>query len=137
MFAGNFFDKCFLNIMSESERYYCQFSDCSNSYTSYNNLLHHYRVKPTHKPENLERRKRLSAKDVASGVLPSEIPSQTRSARLKELIKLFNDQEILEYAFPRVAQLIQPWQLILFASRKDDNAFDTRNILRLLNETIE
>ena len=45
----------------------------------------------------------MSAKDVASGVLPSEIPSQTRSARLKELIKLFNDQEILEYAFPRVA----------------------------------
>ena len=92
--------------MSESAKCFCQFTGCSRSYTTYDNLLHHYN--PTHKPDNLERKKRQTAKDVASAVLSSQLPTQTRSARLKECIQAFSDPEIIEHALPRVAQLIKP-----------------------------
>jgi hypothetical protein len=75
-------------MKSSSSSFRCENSECNREYNSYNNLLRHYRVnKDLCKPENIENKKKLSAKELVGDVLLQEnISEVTRSARVKAFI---------------------------------------------------
>ena len=72
---------------SSSSSFRCENSEYNREYNSYNNLLWHYRVNKECKPENIENKKKLSAKELVGDVLPQEnISEVTHSARVKAFI---------------------------------------------------
>ena len=117
---------------SSSSSFRCENSECNREYNSYNNLLRHYRVNKECKPENIENKKKLSAKELVGDVLPQEnISEVTRSARVKAFIGCLSKKEIKEHFLQPVVEQTSPWEFMLAkASSSSSGSVDTTRLVR-------
>ena len=117
---------------SSSSSFRCENSECNREYNTYNNLLRHYRVNKECKPENIENKKKLSAKELVGDVLPQEnISEVTRSARVKAFIGCLSKREIKEHFLQPVVEQTSPWEFMLAkASSSSSGSVDTTRLVR-------
>lgn len=68
---------------------------------------------PAHKPDSLAVRKRISAKQCATNFLEDKTNPYSRKKRVRELINLLNEEELLEFALPRIVNIVSPVNFLL------------------------
>ena len=95
-------------------RLHCPFENCHKSYNSQKHLNEHFRLHPSHKPHTLpSTRVRVTAKECAEKFLDDETNPYTRKLRVKELFKLLTDDELKQFALPRIANIVTPVDFLL------------------------
>ena len=117
--------------MTSQSNFCCENLECDKEYGSYNNLLRHYRANRQHKPDNLENKKKPSAKElVCDTLLPSNIGEVTRSARIKAFLSSLSVEEIKEHILPLAAENFSPWELLLFSATTSNGCVNTAKLSR-------
>ena len=95
------------NSESIPVRLHCPFVNCEKFYKSRKHLNKHFRWHPSHKPDSLpSTRVRVSAKECAEKFLDEEANPYTRKLRVKELFQLLTDDELKQFALPRIANIV-------------------------------
>ena len=117
--------------MTSQSNFRCENLECDKEYGSYNNLLRHYRANRQHKPDNLQNKKKSSAKElVCDELLPSNISEGTRSARIKAFLSCLSAEELKEHFLPLVADHFSPWELLLFNATASNGCVNTAKLSR-------
>ncbi len=107
---------------------------CDKEYSSYNNLLRHYRVNREHKPDNLETKKKPSDMELVSDVLlPNNISEGTCSARIKAFLSCLSVEEVKEHFLPLATDHSSPWELLLSNATMSNGSVNTAKLLREFN----
>ena len=89
-------------------RLHCPSPNCEKIYKTKKSLNEHFRLYPTHKPESLKNsHKRISTKEISVTFLNGEQP-YSRRQRVRELMSHLTDEEISEFALPRVTKVVPP-----------------------------
>ena len=94
-------------------RLHCPFENCEKFYRNQKSLNEHFRLYPAHKPDSLAVRKRISAKQCATKFLEDKTNPYSRKKRVRELINLLNEEELLEFALPRIVNIVSPVNFLL------------------------
>ena len=95
-------------------RLHCPFENCQKSYNSKKHLNEHFRLHPSHKPHTLpSTRVRVTAKECAEKFLDDETNPYTRKLRVKALFQLLTDDELKQFALPRIANIVTPVDFLL------------------------
>ena len=114
------------NIQPEAFlRLHCPFQSCEKFYKNKKSLYEHFRLYPAHKPEYLLKtasHKRISTKEVGERFLNGDNP-YSRRQRVRELILQLTDQEIVEFALPRVVNVVPPVDIFLEGSSSSSDIF--------------
>ena len=93
---------------------HCPFENCHKSYNSKKLLNEHFRLHPSHKPDTLpSTHVRVTAKKCAEKFLDDETNPYTRKLRVKELFQLLTDEELKQFALPRIANIVTPVDFLL------------------------
>jgi hypothetical protein len=118
-------------MASSSTSFCCEYPECNKDYGSYNNLLRHYRANRQHKPENLENKRKPSAKELIGDVLfPKNISEVTRSARVKAFISYLRKEEVKEHFLQPVVEHTSPWEFLLAKATNTSQSVNTTKLLR-------
>ena len=102
----------------DKDTYDCNHKGCGAEYTTLRGLRTHHYYHPTHKPL-------LPVEKAANSVeyfLPSELANCHRSARLRELLKHLNNEELKEIFLPRVAKTFSLFELLEMKSVRANTA---------------
>ena len=95
-------------------RLHCPFENCHKSYNGKKHLNEHFRFHPSQKPDTLpSTRVRVTAKENAEKFLDDEANPYTRKLRVKELFQLLTDDELKQFALPRIANIVKPVDVLL------------------------
>ena len=95
-------------------RLHCPFENCHKSYNSKKHLNEHFCLHPSHKPDTLpSTRVRVTARECAEKFLDDETNPYTRKLRVKELFQLSTDDELKQFALPRIANIVTPVDFLL------------------------
>ena len=95
-------------------RLHCPFENCDKFYKNKKHLNEHFRLHPSHKPDTLATtRVRVTAKECAERFLADETNPYTRKLRVKELFLLLTDDELKQFALPRIANILTPVDFLL------------------------
>ena len=88
-------------------RLHCPFKNCHKCYNSKKHLNEHFCLHPSHKPHTLpSTRVRVTAKECAEKFLDNETNPYTRKLWVKELFQLLTDDELKQFALPRIANIV-------------------------------
>ena len=117
-------------------RFTCEFPGCSRSYASYNSLLFHFRLQEDHRPKTFSNKRKTTAKEAVDNLL-SGIAQHTRSARVKEVVNRFSDEEVELYLLPRVAASVKASKYIQKQSENGAGNIDKARVLGILDETVK
>lgn len=124
-------------MKSSSSSFRCENSECDREYNSYNNLLRHYRVNKQCKPENIENKKKLSAKEIVCDVLlPENISEGTRSARIKAFVGCLSKKEVKEHFLQPVVEQTSPWEFVLAKASSSVSGSLTVDKMRLAQDFV-
>lgn len=93
-------------------RLHCPFKNCEKFYKNKKSLNEHFRLYPAHKPESSTSHKRISAKELAENFLRDGSP-YSRRQRVRELFTCLSDEELVEFALPRIATVVPPVDVFL------------------------
>ena len=102
----------------DKDTYDCNHKGCGAEYTTLRGLRTHHYYHPTHKPL-------FPVEKAANSVeyfLPSELANCHRSARLRELLKHLNNEELKEIFLPRVAKTFSLFELLEMKSVRANTA---------------
>ena len=92
----------------------CPFENCHKCYNSKKHLNEHFCLHPSHKPHTLpSTRLRVTAKECAEKFLDDETNPYTRKLRVKELFQLLTDDELKQFALPRIANIVTSVDFLL------------------------
>lgn len=102
----------------DKDTYDCNHKGCGAEYTTLRGLRTHHYYHPTHKPL-------FPVEKAANSVeyfLPSELANCHRSARLRELLRHLNNEELKEIFLPRVAKTFSLFELLEMKSVRANTA---------------
>ena len=114
-------------------RLHCPFVNCEKFYKSRKHLNEHFRWHPSHKPDTLpSTRVRVTAKECAEKFLDDEANPYTRKLRVKELFQLLTDDELKQFALPRIANIVTLAEFLLQGTSNKDQV--RQKLVELRNE---
>ena len=89
---------------SKHRLFVCEYQGCKKTFVQNNDYLQHLSQFPDHRMKVLKFHDYSSAFDVCSSFLPEQINPYHRKARVRELFKHLSDEELKEFALPRLAR---------------------------------
>ena len=99
-------------------------------------MLFHFRLQEDHRPKTFSNKRKTTAKEAVDNLL-SGIAQHTRSARVKEVVNRFSDEEVELYLLPRVAASVKASKYIQKQSENGAGNIDKARVLGILDETVK
>ena len=97
-----------------SVKFVCSFDDCKREFAHKSSLSRHLLMNPEHKvlSQKVEKKSVITSSEACNQFLDSKLSNYIRKARLRELFKLVQEDEILEIVLPSVSSKVSTYDFL-------------------------
>ena len=97
-----------------SVKFVCSFDDCKREFAHKSSLSRHLLMNPEHKvlSQKVEKKSVVTSSEACNRFLESKLSKYIRKARLRELFKLVQEDEILEIVLPSVSSKVSTYDFL-------------------------